>query len=59
MFDAVLQNSVVEPVGLPAALTFAALFFATFVSEDAACIGAGSLAASGERAFMLNSMAKV
>ena len=48
MIDAVLQNSVADPAGLPAALTFAALFFATFVSEDAACIGAGSLAASGE-----------
>jgi membrane protein DedA with SNARE-associated domain len=53
MFDAVLQNSVVDPVGLSAALTFAALFFATFVSEDAACIGAGSLAASGEVSFAL------
>lgn len=34
--------------GLPTVAIFAALFFATFVSEDAACVTAGALAARGE-----------
>src|SRR6478735_7696288 len=37
-----------EPTGLPATALFVTFFFATFISEDAACIGAGALAASGE-----------
>lgn len=39
--------------GLSAPYIFAALFFATFVSEDAACIAAGSLAATGEISLAL------
>jgi len=37
--------------GLPAASLFLAFFFATFVSEDAACLAAGGLAARGEISF--------
>ena len=40
-----------ESTGLPAVSLFVLFFFATFVSEDAACIGAGALATSGEISF--------
>lgn len=37
--------------GLPAVSLFLIFFFATFISEDAACLAAGALAASGEISF--------
>lgn len=37
--------------GLSPLVLFAALFFATFVSEDAACLAAGALAANGQIGF--------
>jgi membrane protein DedA with SNARE-associated domain len=39
--------------GLSGVSLFAILFFATFISEDAACLTAGGLAASGETSFAL------
>jgi membrane protein DedA with SNARE-associated domain len=47
MIEALHYFPAVDLTGLPAATLFTALFFATFVSEDAACIAAGTLAASG------------
>lgn len=37
--------------GVPAASLFFVFFFATFISEDAACLAAGALAAKGEISF--------
>ena len=42
-----------EPTALSTPSLFVVFFFATFVSEDAACVGAGALAASGEISFGL------
>jgi membrane protein DedA with SNARE-associated domain len=39
--------------GLPTASLFLIFFFATFVSEDAACLSAGGLVATGELSFTL------
>ena len=49
---AALQHvSIAELAGLSAVPLFAAFFFATFVSEDAACLAAGALAATGQISF--------
>lgn len=48
MIEVLQHFPAVDPAGASAATLFVALFFATFVSEDAACIAAGALAASGE-----------
>ena len=48
MIEIIQYFPAVDPAGSSAAMLFIALFFATFVSEDAACIAAGALAASGE-----------
>lgn len=52
MFDLlrVLQNGVPD---LPAAVLFFFFFFGTFVSEDAACLLAGTAVASGRTSFAL------
>jgi membrane protein DedA with SNARE-associated domain len=44
----ILQTLFVDLAGLSAVSIFAAIFFATFVSEDAACIAAGALTANGD-----------
>ena len=48
LFESMYQLSAADLSGLPAVALFLVLFFGTFVSEDAACIAAGALAASGE-----------
>ena len=47
------QVSAADLSGLPDVWLFFVLFFATFVSEDLACLIAGGLAASGETSFAL------
>ncbi|HEX6126186.1 MAG TPA: VTT domain-containing protein [Pyrinomonadaceae bacterium] len=46
------QFSAVDLSGLSAVSVFFALFLATFISEDAACLAAGVLAANGEISFV-------
>lgn len=48
MIEVLQYSPAVDPAGSSAATLFVALFLATFVSEDGACIAAGALAASGE-----------
>ncbi|MEO8041901.1 MAG: VTT domain-containing protein [Acidobacteriota bacterium] len=50
-FEYLSQFPTGDVAGLPAISLFLVFFFATFVSEDAACIGAGALAARGEISF--------
>lgn len=53
MFELAQQIATVDVEGLSAVVIFTVLFFATFVSEDAACVAAGSLAARGDITFGL------
>lgn len=48
MIETLQHLPIGDLAGLSAVTLFAALFLATFVSEDAACIAAGALVASGE-----------
>ncbi len=51
IFAALDQLSVADLTGISAVALFFAFFFATFISEDAACLAAGALAARGEISF--------
>lgn len=48
MLEILPHITAADIAGLSGVSIFAALFFATFVSEDLACVAAGALAASGE-----------